>query len=226
MSSIPPPSRGRPDSSDRGPAEAAARRPRYLVVALIAALVFGAGCWTEGCSRLAFFRGEREHGANLNQSIRDDADRAQAESLYQRFVDISDNGRGRGVPMAAATFVLGAALLALAARGLAGRSNARSALMQVVAAQAIVVAASYFVTRDMRNAEADWEYQSALFHQRERLPPDEYAQVAPTIQAMRRWLPPGWLAFRSFASVLILVALSRPRSREFFEAAARPLSER
>lgn len=197
-----------------------ARRPRYLVIALVAALVFGAGCWTEGCSRLAFFRGERDHGAALNESIHDEGDRTQAEALYQRFVDSADAQRGRGVPLAAATFVLGAALLTLAARGLAGKSNTRSAIIQVVAAQAIVVGASFFALREMKGAEADWEYQSALFHQRERLPPDQYDQVAATMQSMRRWQPPAWLAFRTMASALIILALSRPRSREFFEAAA------
>ncbi|MCW5834254.1 MAG: hypothetical protein KIS78_17785 [Labilithrix sp.] len=203
-----------------------AKRPRYLVVALVAALVFGAGCWTEGCSRLAFYRGERDQHAQLTSTIHDDDDRAEAERLYQRFVDVSDDARGRAVPMAAATFVLGAALLALAARGLAGRSNTRSALMQVVGAQAIVVVASYFLTRDMWAAEADWQYETALIHQRERLPPDEYQRVVPTLRAMRRYVPPGWLVVRTVASALIVVALSRPRARDFFETAARPVSER
>jgi hypothetical protein len=235
MSSIPPPSQGqpeadeperpKPDRPDPAAAKTAASRPRYLVVALIAALVFGAGCWTEGCGRLTFYRGEHAN-ISLNASIKDDADRAHADNLYQRFVDASDAARGRAIPMAAATFVLGAALLALAARGLAGKSNTRSALMQVVAAQAIVVLASYFVTRDMTNAETDWQYEMALIRQRERSPPEEFAQLAPSFRAMRRWAPPGWLAFRTLASALIIVALTRPRSREFFEAAARPLPDR
>ena len=234
MSSFPPPPP--PDRrSDVGPdarggertGHEPARRPRYLVVALITALLFGAGCWIEGCGRLAFLRGEHEHGVRLNETIRDDADRASAEALYQRYVDAADGARGRAVPLAAATFVLGVALLALAARGLGGRSNTRSVLMQVVAAQAIVVAASTFATRDMRAAEADWEYTSALYHQRDRMPPEEYARTAPTLRAMRRFLPPGWLALRTLASVLVLVALARPRSRAFFEAAgAGPVSER
>jgi hypothetical protein len=224
MSSIPPPPS--PDRASAHDATSAARRPRYLLLALVLAFFFGAGCWIDGCSRLAFYRGERDHGAKLNDSIRDDGDRAQAEALYTRYVDAAEASRGLGVPLAAATFVLGAALLALAARGLAGRANPRSALMQVVAAQAIVVATSYFALREMRTAEADWEYQSALFHQRERMPPEDYARAAPTLQAMRRWMPPGWLAFRTLASALVLLALSRPRSRAFFEAAARPVSER
>jgi hypothetical protein len=226
MSTIPPP----PERDASGPesaprAEPRARRPRYLVVALIVALVFGAGCWTEGCGRLAFYRGEPDHRVNMISAINDDADRAQVEALYQRFVDVSDATRGRGIPMAAATFVLGAALLALAGRGLGGKSN-RSALMQVVAAQAVVVVASHFVTRDMWRAESDWQHEMMLVQQRERLPPDQYAASVPVLNAVRRWAPPTWLVFRSVASVLIVVALSRPRAREFFEAAARPVSER
>lgn len=221
MSSRPPPS----PSAARG-ADPAVRRPRYLVVALVAALVFGAGCWTEGCGRLAFYRGERDHGGALNASIKDDEDRARAESLYQHFVSTADAARGRAIPMAAATFVLGAALLALAARGLAGKSNTRSALMQVVAAQAAVVVAAYFVLKDVRNAELDWEFERSLIQQKESLPPEQYAEVVPTVQLMRRWAPPGWLVFRTLASVLIVVALSRPRSREFFEAAAGTVPDR
>lgn len=223
MSSIPPPPRGQSDEAEPSSRLAKeggpVRRPRYLAVALVAALVFGAGCWTEGCGRLAFYRGEREHQTNLVSSITSENDRARAESLYQRFIDVADASRDLAVPMAAATFVLGAALLALASRAFTGRANARSALMQVVAAQAIVVVASYFATREMWSAEADWHYEMAIMQQRDRAPPEQFERVASTLHTIRRWAPPGWLALRTAASVLILVALSRPRSREFFEAA-------
>lgn len=224
MTSIPPSA-----STERGSARGAEprpRRPRYLVVALIAALIFGAGCWTEGCARLTFYRGEQDHGAALNASIRDDGARARAEALYQRYTEVAEAARGRAVPIAAATFVLGAALLALASRGLAGRSNTRSALMQVVVAQALVVGGSYFALRDVREAELDWELDRTLIHQRESLPPEQYAEIVPIVQTMRQWAPPGWLAVRTVASGLIVLALSRPRSREFFETAAEPVSER
>jgi hypothetical protein len=42
---------------------------------------------------------------------------------------------------------------------------------------------------------------------------------------MRRWAVPGWLVFRTFASALVVFALTRPRSREFFEAAGKAVSE-
>lgn len=203
----------------------ALKRPRYLALALIGALVFGAGCWTEGCSRLAFYRGEHDQSQAINASIKSDVDRTRAEALYQRFTDVSDAARNRAIPLAAATFVLGAALLALAARGLAGKTNTRSALVQVVTAQAAVVGLSYFLTRDVRNAELDWEIERTLIHQRETLPPDQYEQVVPMMQSMRRYGVPGWLVLRTLASALIVFALTRPRSREFFEAAGKTVSE-
>lgn len=207
------------------PTAAAAARPRYLVVALVVALVFAAGCWTEGCARLQFYRGGRDAGAVLNAQIHDDGDRAQVEDLYKRYTDTAENARGRAVPMAAAMFVLGAALLALAARGLAGRTNARSALVQVVAAQAIVVVASWFVMRDVTEAELDWHLARTLAQQREALKPEEFVKVAPVVRDARRWGGPAWLVVRTVASALIVIALTRRRSREFFDA-ANPAAER
>lgn len=202
------------------------KKPRYLLVALIMALVFGAGCWTEGCSRLAFYRGERDQAQALNASIKSDADRTRAEELYRRFTEIADGAHARAIPMAAATFVLGAALLALAARGLAGKTNTRSPLVQVIVAQAAVVILSYFVTRDVRNAELDWEIERTLIHQQETLPPDQYEQVVPMMRSMRAVGVPGWLIVRTLASALIVLALTRQRSRAFFEAASSAVSER
>lgn len=210
-------------SSTEAPEAGRTKRPRFLVVALALALVFGAGCWTDGCNRLAFYRGDREQ--KVTSAIQNDDDRARAEALFQRYVDAADNARGRTIPLAAATFVLGAALLALGARGLAGRSNTRSALMQVVTAQAVVVAATYYLTRDVWSTEADWQYETTIMLQHQRSPAEQYEQMAETVRSVRRWAPPAWLAVRSFASLLIVIALSRPRSRAFFDAAGGAVSE-
>ena len=58
-------------------------------------------------------------------------------------------------------FVLGAALLALGSRSLSGRVNTRKLLIQLVAAQAFVVGASFFALRDMQRAELDWQRKAA-----------------------------------------------------------------
>lgn len=193
------------------------KKPRYLLVALIVALVFGAGCWTEGCARLAFYRGESDPSLTLNGSIKNDADRGRAEALYHRFTEVADAGRNRAVPVAAATLVLGAALLALAARALRGKTNTRAPLVQVVIAQAVVVAVGYFLTQDMRAAEIDWWLDATLSHQRESSTPEQYESIAPAMRKMRI-AEPAWLVVRTLASGLIVLALTRRRSRAFFEA--------
>jgi hypothetical protein len=197
-----------------------ATRPRYLVVALVTALIFGAGCWTSGCAQLQVYRGAKDQGATMNALIRDDQERAQVESLYQRHLDAADAARGRGIPLAAATFVLGAALLALASRALAGRTNARAALMQVVAVQAIVGTTHFFAMRDSTNAELDWLLAGTLAYKRQTMKPPDYAFWAPIYTGIRAYGVPTVLVLRVVASALVLVALTRQRSREFFEAAA------
>jgi hypothetical protein len=182
-------------------------------------MIFGAECWTEGCGRLGFYRGERDIGTTMNAAVKSDDDRARAEALYQRFTEIADENRSRTIPMAAAVFVLGAALLAFAARGLAGKTNSRKVLVQVVTAQALVMVLSFFVAKSYRNAQADWEWEIQLIRQHERLPPEEYVKVVPMMKGMRTFASPTWLVIRTLASALVVYALTRQRSREFFEAA-------
>lgn len=203
------------------------KRPRWLVVALVGALVIGAGCWTEGCERLAFYRGETDRQASaLVDQVHDGPARAHVEALYRRYTELADARRKRAIPLAAATFVLGAALLALAARGLAGRSNARSALVQVVAAQALVVAATAFVLRDVRQAEYDFSIDVTLAREIDKMPADRHAAMVESAEPVRHYGLATWLVIRSVASALIVFALTRQRSREFFEAAAGQVSER
>lgn len=209
MASDPPPS---------VPAKAASR-PRYLVVALVTALIFGAGCWTSGCAQLQVYRGAKDQGATMNALIRDDRERSEVEALYERHLEAADESRSRGIPLAAATFVLGAALLALASRALAGKTNARAALMQVVAVQAIVGTTHFVAMRAATNAELDWLLAGTLAYKRQTMKPPDYAFWAPVYRGVRQYGEPTVLVVRVIASALVLFALTRQRSREFFEAA-------
>jgi hypothetical protein len=201
MESKPPPSHA---------ADAPAKRPRWLVLALVASLFMGAECWTKGCDRLSYYRGEQDNHAALEAQLKDDATRARAEALYKRFTDLADSGRTPAVPFAAATLVLGAALLAFAGRSLAGRTHTRSALVQVVAAQAIVVAAGWYLTRGIRQAELDWEL---------------VALGVPDPHNTARYIPATWIGLRTFASLLVVIALTRARSRELLGAPTDPVSD-
>lgn len=218
MSSQPPPEAPDEAGATSG-APAGPKRPRYLVVALVAAMMFGAGCWTEGCNRLLFYRGESDIARDIEAGFPNEADRAHLMGYYRRFAEAADASRSRSIPLAAAVFVLGAALLAFGARGLAGRTNTRSVLVQLVTAQAIVVGVSYFAVRETRWAERDLVVETQLYEHRSWFSPSELAQAGLQAHGIRRIGDPTWLALRTIASGLIVFALTRSRSREFFEAA-------
>lgn len=203
----------------QGAPAATANRPRYLVVALVIALIFGAGCWTSGCAQLQVYRGLKDQGAASNALIRDDSERAHVEALYKRHLDAADDTRSRGIPLAAATFVLGAALLALASRALGGRTNARAALMQVVAAQAVVGVIHFVAMRKATEAELDWLLAGTLAYKHQALRPANYAFWTPIHRFDRAYREPTVLALRLLGTAFVVFALTRQRSREFFEAA-------
>lgn len=212
------PSRPPGEPAGTSPATPAAR-PRYLALALTVAIFFGAGCWMEGCARLQYYREGQDGGQVLNERVADADERAKVTELYERYHDVAEELRSRAVPLAAGQFVLGAALLALSARGLGRRTTARGALMQLVAAQAIVVVASSILLRRVSEAELDWHLGRALAEQRQVLSAEEYARVSPVIQDARRYANVGWLTLRTVASGLVVLALASRRSRAFFESA-------
>lgn len=219
MSDVPPPRAPSSDVSTPGHEkreEGAPKRPKYLGVALSLSLALALGCWTEGCDKIAFYRGERDHKALLNTQIQDEADRTRVEALYDRFTDVADAAHRRAVPMAAAILVLGAALMTLSARALSGRKHARGMLVQVVVAQGVLVVANYFVMRDVRQAEFAWQSEGILVQQRPTMPPEQYEVTIDTMNAIRRFGPPTWLTLRTFASALVFAALTSRKTRAFF----------
>lgn len=219
-SPIPPVDRGPALSEFTAPSPAGrARRPRYLVVALALSLFIGAGLWTEGCSTLAFYRGETDYKAVLDARIHDEANRARADERYEHFTEVIDAARNRVIPFSAAIFVLGTTMLVLSALALGGR-NTRHALVQVVGVQAAVILAQYYATKDVRMAKLDWQLEGVRIQQQEALSPEEYEKVAPGLESARVVYGPLVLFLQTSASGLILLALTRRRSREFFDITA------
>ena len=199
------------------------KRPPWLLAALVVGLVFGASSWNEGCSRIELYRGTQAMDAAVDSAVQDEQARASIQQMYDRFGAIADESRNVVLPFAVGTFVLGAALLALSARGIAGRTNTRTALLQVVAVQAIIAAASFAATRRFREAELQWNTTQAIAVQKTMsLPEDTFRQRAAIIEGSRRFGPPIGIALRMLGSGLVLLALTRRRSRAFFEAAGAP----
>jgi hypothetical protein len=132
----------------------------------------------------------------------------------------------RGFPRGVATLLLGSAVFVFAMRAMGGNGSARVALIQLVVAQASVDAAAYWLMRDvfqahLRLLEAQ---QAAENHQGVPARTHPPAKERTTSSNLRAANPP--FAFRTLGSTLIVVALTRRRSREFFKAAGEAVEER
>lgn len=216
-------SRPTPRDLDEGlaPDASAPRRPRGGVFALVLVLVLGATSWTEGCARLAIYRAQHDPTAMLHASIEDAGERARVEALYREFVDTTHAARSRGAPLAAATFVLGAALVVLASRTLGRRQGGRSALVQVVAANAIVATMSFAALPDVRAAELRRKQERRGALDRDEPP----RSLAPVLAARRSFEGEIALGLRLLGSLFVLFALTRPKARDFLDVEGAPTSD-
>jgi hypothetical protein len=200
-----------------------ARRPWYLIAALIGALLLGAGGWLDGCSTITFYR---EPVDTSFEKMEDKVAREQAKKAAEKYVAAVDAARPHAFPLGAATFVLGAAVVALVVRAFAGQSGARGALVQVLSVQALLAVIAYLLTRDIRDA------QLTFFTEMSRLTPPprgdalhaNHALDAITVPAIWRVVMPAFLVLRSGFAALLVFALTRPRAVASFEAPA--VSER
>ncbi len=126
-----------------------------------------------------------------------------------------------------ATVLLGTATLVFAMRAFGGNSGARAALVQLVLAQAGLGALSHFLMRDVLEADlrALQASESATIHEQisDRKRADE---MTATADSMLRVATPVSLVLHLLGSALIVVALTRRRSRDFFDPAAAAVRER
>ena len=190
------------------------------MLALIAAWIFGASGFVDGCNTLVFYRSDAFDPADLAQGIKSEQAHAQVVEVAQHYVQAMNDARGRAFPLAVAAMLLGAVMVAFAARAMAGRQAARTGLMQVVTVQAALVVAAFFLTPDVRHAQVDLRSVAFAAQVRESgQDPHMVEQMIPFYTRLFAYQPPVWLAFRSTMSLLVLVALTRARSRAFFDAA-------
>jgi hypothetical protein len=132
------------------------------------------------------------------------------------WLDALDHAKARGFPLGVAALVVGSAVFVFAMRTLGGSSGARTALVQLVVAQALLTATDYWLLRDVWEANAHMALarQAAIAHERGEPVLSENAPLLPIM-----------LALQSLGSALVVVGLTRPRSRRFLEARAEALGE-
>jgi hypothetical protein len=204
------------------------KRPWYLVLALPAALALGMMGACNGWQTVTYYRVTIEP-ASIAAGIPDEEDRAAVESRYEGYVQALDAAKVRGWPLAVGTFLLGSALVFFAMRAMGGSRSARVALVQLALAQAGLTGVSYWLMRDVDSAELRWQ-EALAFSARghdgilPKPPADDYTVAF--ADKVAHALNPVRLALKTLGSALVVIALTRRGSRDFFDAAGAAIEER
>lgn len=202
------------------------KRPWYLVLALLGALALGTTAAQRGWGTIMLYR-EPLDMSQVGTGIVDSADRAAVQAATEAYVRAIDAAKPRGWPIAVGSLLLGGAMVIFAMRALGGSAGARAALLQLVVAQAGLNAASHWLLRDVLDAEVGMgvAQQVATVHEsiRDRALADDTMRRT---MAMARAINPLKLVLSTLGSALVVVALTRRRARDFFEASTAALEER
>ncbi len=202
------------------------KRPWYLVLALLGALALGTTGACNGWGKVMLYR-ESVDVSVLGEGITDPGDRAAFQSRMDAYLHAVDAAKSRGWPIAVGMLLLGGAMVLFSMRAMGGSGSARAALVQLVVAQAGLNAASFWLLRDALEAEVrvGVARQMATIHESE----SDRGRAEEKVRAM------GWaagivnplsLAMSTLGSAFVVVALTRRRSRDFFDGAAAALEER
>jgi hypothetical protein len=190
------------------------KRPWYLLLSLLAALAYGVNGAHGGWTTVTLYR-ERIDASMAGQGIADENDRATVVARAEAYVQALDAAKSRGWPLGVATLLLGVAILFFSIRALGGNGGARAALVQLLVVQAGVNASSYWLLRDVRYAELRWLEGRHAADSHERVPEEMLHAVASVA-----------LGLQTLGSALMIIGLTRRRSRDFFDAAAPAVGER
>jgi hypothetical protein len=201
-----------------------------LVVALSVALALGMMGAYGGCGTFTFYRAPSAAvaaSAAATHGIEDDADRTAVSARFDAYIEALDAAKARGWPLSVATLLVGCAVIVVAMRAIGGSRNGRAALMQLVFVQAGLTAAGAWLMRDVEAAELRFQQarQAAFIHESnlEKREADHYTRMWERLSSA--WTPVE-VALRTLGSAFVLVALTRRRSRDFFDAAAAAIEER
>jgi hypothetical protein len=201
------------------------KRPLYLFFALLGALALGTAGALQGWGTFVSYR-EPVDPSMVGGGIPDEADRLAVIARFQAYVQTLDAAKSRAWPLGVAALLLGAAIFVFAVRALGGSGSARAALVQLVVAQAGANAASYWLMRDVFEADLRVREATDAAESRERVPERERAEVLRAAGKVRRAGYPIAFAVDTLTSALIIVALTRRRSREFFDPASEAVGGR
>jgi hypothetical protein len=198
------------------------KRPWYLVLALLGAMALGTTGAYGGYNQAALYFMPVDPSV-AGEGIADPLDREAVVSRAEAALHVLDAAKSRGWPLYVATLLLGGATLLFAMRTLGGSAGARTVLVQLVVAQAAVGVASHFLLRDVFEANLRWVeakeaadlHASGASHDALPLPTTSVLRAAGTIA----------IVLRTLGSALVVVGLTRSRSRAYFDRTAATVGE-
>ena len=182
--------------------------------ALLFSWMFGAAACIDGCNNAMLLHQGHIDLADKFTSTASDTMRAAEIAATEQYFDIWFAAHARLFPLNVAALLLGAALVWAAARAMAGRPSARSPVMQIAIAQAVLAIITFVLTPDVRAAQIALALSQLKDSGGD---PDAIAWVARNYPRIARVAMTGFLVARSLFAVAIVVCLTRPRARAFFE---------
>lgn len=218
MDSIPPES-----------AAPAKRRPLYLVAALVVSFLMGAAGCSQGYGGIGAYRTDPVliPGALDGAS---EARRAAVEQALAHLISVMDATKRTGLPLTIAGFLIGFAMMTLTISAFMRRTGSPRLLAQMVFAQAVLVVVTFFAQPEVRWAERDLVRAQQLARTEATAKTDEERrQVVEAEQLLVKALPPALavaLVLRTALAGLVVLALTRRRTREYYDDARAPISER
>lgn len=201
------------------------KRPWYLVLALLGALALGTAGAFQGWGTFVSYHDSIDPTI-IGGGIADEADRLAVIARFASYLQVLDLAKSRAWPLGVATLILGTAIFVFAMRALGGSGTARAVLVQLIVAQAVVNAASYWLLRDVFEAELRLREAEDAAASHDNVPERDQAEVLRAAAKMRRAGYPIALALDTLGSALIVVALTRRRARAFFDPTGEALRER
>jgi hypothetical protein len=185
-------------------------------LALLICSGLGAFAASDGWETIEVYRGAQ---LDFTRNITREEDRAAIQAAGDRWLDAMEVERPRLFPLASAELVLGLGMFVFAAAAMMGRGGARKFLVQIVIAQTALVIATFVLTPKTRWAPIEVkiaEFRGDRLAQGES--PDNVEQQVSISRTFARGISVAQLVLRSAIAALIVVALTRPRARAFYDA--------
>jgi hypothetical protein len=197
-------------------------RPWYFVVAMTLMWVSGVVSATSGCSTFSYLRGDHEIIDRLQESrarTQHPAMKVELHSEEARLQALAKQHRS-AFPVSVARILLGIVLTLVSGAALAGRSSARMLGVQIVMANLVLALLSYWLQGQVREAML----QVVTTHAVDALgvvPGMSIDASSELYRAMWAWRDRlRFAAFELALPLFALYALTRPRTKAFFDAVA------